>query len=174
MASRRAALALLLLVVALHATDAAEPAARNELSITGLTSELEDAVRSGLTLQQYRDREVSDAQLRRLIGIGEDEARSTLEAWGYYDGKLSHRIETQPGGFHVWFDIEPGEPTLVTESRVTVSGDAANAAGVKTALQAFTPRVGQRFDHAQYETSKAAVQTALTDNGFLGTRQCFI
>jgi len=169
MASRRAALASLLLV-ALHVTHAAEPPARNELSITGLTSELEDAVRSGLTLQQYRDREVSDAQLRRLIGIGEDEARSTLEAWGYYDGKLSHRIETQPGGFHVWFDIEPGEPTLVTESRVTVSGDAANAAGVKTALQAFTPRVGQRFDHAQYETSKSAVQTALTDNGFLGAR----
>jgi len=37
------------------------------LEINGLKPGLEDAVRSGLTLQQYRDRAVSEAQLRRLV-----------------------------------------------------------------------------------------------------------
>ena len=171
MALPRAAFALLLLAMAVGVAHAADPAPRNRLSIEGLSSELEEAVRSGLTLQQYGDRTVSEAQLKRLVGIGEDEVRSTLEAWGYYDGKVRSRIESQPeGGFHVWFDVAPGEPTLVTESRIEVSGDAGKDSGVATALQAFTPRVGQRFDHAQYEASKTAIEKALADHGFLGAR----
>jgi len=171
MAPPRAALALLLLIMAACVAHAADPAPRNHLSIEGLSSELEAAVRSSLTLGQYGDRPVSEAQLRRLIGIGEDEVRSTLEAWGYYDGKVSNRIETQPdGGFHVWFTVVPGDPILVTESRIDVTGEAGKDSGVASALQAFTPRTGERFDHAQYEAGKAAIEKALADNGFLGAR----
>ncbi len=165
------ALALLVLVAVLPATYAANPPGQLEITLNGLTSPLEAAVRSGLTLQQYHDRTVSNAQLSRLLGIGEDEIRNTLEAWGYYDSKVSSRIEPRAeGGFHATFDITTGEPVLVTESRVSVTGDAAKAPGVASALQAFTPKVGQRFDHAQYEASKSAIETALADNGYLGAR----
>ena len=32
------------------------------------------------------------------------------------------------------------------------------------------PKVGERFDHAQYEASKTAIEKALGDSGFLGAR----
>jgi translocation and assembly module TamA len=167
----RLALAFLVFIVAASGARAAQPAARNELTIDGLTTALEEAVRSGLTLQQYRDREVSDAQVQRLMSIGEDEVRATLEAWGYYDGKVSSRLEARPeGGFHVWFEVTPGEATLVAESLVTVDGAAAQVEAVASAMKAFVPRVGERFDHSQYEASKAAIATALADNGFLGAK----
>jgi len=58
----------------------------------------------------------------------------------------------------------------VTQSSVSVSGEAAKVPVVASALEAFVPRTGERFDHAQYEASKTAVVKALGDSGFLGAK----
>ena len=161
---RRIALACLLLGAPLAAAPADKPPARLELSVHGVRLALEQAILSGLTLHQYRERSVSDTQLRRLVAVGENEVRATLEAWGYYDGKVESRIETRPDGFDVSFEVTPGDPVLVTSSEITVSGEAASDAAVASALKAFVPKVGERFDHAQYESSKTAVESALADH----------
>lgn len=113
---------------------------------------------------------MSESQLKRLLTVGEKEARGTLEAWGYYDGRITSRSEKTGDGYHVWFNVVTGEPVLVAGSSVVVAGDAATAPAVATALAAFAPKVGERFDHAQYEASKAAIETALADSGFLGAK----
>jgi translocation and assembly module TamA len=169
-------LACLALAAPLHAATEAKPQAAPEpttkgleIEIRGLSSALEDAIRSGLTLQQYNDRSVSEAQLRRLLSLGESEARNTLEAWGYYDGKVAGHMEEKPeGGYLAWLDITPGDPVLVTASEVTVSGEAAQDPAVASALKSFEPTVGARFDHARYEASKDTIATALADTGYLG------
>jgi translocation and assembly module TamA len=51
-----------------------------------------------------------------------------------------------------------------------VQGDAAKVPAVASALDAFVPKVGERFDHAQYEASKTAIEKALGDSGFLGAK----
>src|SRR5688572_8726021 len=150
---------------------AASPPVRLELTLTGLDAALEEAVRSGLTLQQYRDRTVSSAQLLRLVAVGEREITATLEAWGYYDGRITHRTEPRPeGGLHVRFEIALGEPTRVVTREIEVSGGAAEARAVASAVKAFEPDVGARFDHAQYEASKTAIENALSDHGYLSAR----
>jgi translocation and assembly module TamA len=152
-------------------TSAGDSAAAVEIAVKGLESDLETAVKSGLTLAQYAECKVSDAQLKRLVNVGEQEIRATLEAWGYYDGKVSSRVDRKPGGaFLVGFEVAPGAPTVVTASEVSVSGDAARDPNVARALAAFRPRIAERFDHAQYEASKAAIETALADNGYLGAK----
>ena len=159
------------LAAAWSTTQAASEAARLELTINGLDAALEEAVRSGLTLQQYRDRSVSSAQLSRLVAVGEREIVATLEAWGYYEGRITSRTEPRAeGGFHVWFEIALGQPVLVVTRRIEVSGDAAEADAVASALKSFEPKAGARFDHAQYEASKTAIQNALSDHGYLGAR----
>jgi translocation and assembly module TamA len=150
---------------------AADDAAGLHLEIDGLKPALEDAVRSGLTLQQYRDRAVSEAQLRRLVARGEQEIAATLEAWGYYSGPVRSQVKANAAGsFDVVYLVDPGAPTLVTESRVAVTGAAAEVPAVASALAAFVPRMGERFDHAQYEASKTAIEKALGDAGFLGAK----
>ena len=100
------------------AAGAEQPEARLGISIQGLDTALEDAVRSSLTLQQYRDRSVSQAQLTRLVTVGETEIRNTLEAWGYYDGKIQSRTETRgERGFEVFFEVNPGDPVRVVAVR---------------------------------------------------------
>jgi translocation and assembly module TamA len=174
--SRIAWTVLLLAVFSSAPTGATFGAARPadtglRLTVNGLKQALEEAVRSGLTLQQYRDRSVSEAQLRRLVARGEEEIRATLEAWGYYGGSIRSRFEPTPtGSFEVVYDVDAGAPTLVRHSEVTVSGEAANAPAVASSIEAFVPKVGERFDHAQYESSKTSIEKALGDSGFLGAR----
>ena len=148
----------------LHAATQPEPPPKGvELQINGLKQALESAVLSGLTLQQYRDRSVSDAQLRRLLSLGETEIRATLEAWGYYDGKVSgHMEETPEGRDRAWFDVTPGEPILVKASEVSVSGDAARVPAVASALEAFVPKLGERFDQRRRQTRMDLHQALLS------------
>jgi translocation and assembly module TamA len=166
----RIALACLLWIATHGVARAADHGTGLNLTIHGLKPALEDAVLSGLTLQQYRDRSVSEAQLRRLVSRGEQEIIATLEAWGHYSGKVESRIEPTGTGFAVVFEVAPGDPVLVSKSEVAVSGEAATVPAVASAIDAFTPRMGERFDHAQYEASKTAVEKALGDSGFLGAK----
>ena len=138
-------LAWLAFVAPIHAATGPEATPKRlQLQINGLKPALESAVLSGLTLQQYRDRSVSDAQLRRLLSLGEAEIRATLEAWGYYDGKVSSHMEDAPEGrYRAWFDVAPGTPILVKSSEVSVSGDAAQVPAVASALKAFVPKCGR-------------------------------
>ena len=167
----RIAVACLVLLASPGLLRAANDAPGLNLKINGLKPGLEDGVRSGLTLQQYLDRSVSEAQLRQLVSRGEVEIVATLEAWGYYSGAVKSEVAPNAvGSFDVVYDVDPGEPTLVTESRVTVDGDAAQVPAVASVLKSFVPRVGERFDHAQYEASKTAIEKALGDAGFLGAK----
>jgi translocation and assembly module TamA len=169
----RAALATALLAVTPEpATARAEsPAARLDIRIQGVDAALEEAVRSSLTLQQYRDRSVSSAQLTRLVSVGEKEIQATLEAWGYYDGRIESRTESRDdGGYRAIFQITPGDPVRVVAREVSVSGEAGSTPAVASVIENFQPRTGERFDHAQYEASKTAVVNALADHGFLGAR----
>ena len=163
-------LAWLAFVAPLHAaTEPEPPPKRLELQINGLKPALESAVLSGLTLQQYRDRSVSDAQLRRLLSSGETEIRGTLEAWGYYDGKVSSHMEQAPEGrYRAWFDVTPGEPILVRSQRSQrVRRRGAGSRPWPRPWKPSCPSWANASITPSTKPSKDAIVTALADNGYL-------
>ncbi len=137
------------------------------LEINGLGEEFEQTARANVTLEQFVGREVSEAQARRLLASGEKQIRHSLEAHGFYDVEVTSRLETQ-SGLRAIYDVTPGRPVLVSSSDVRVAGDAERLPAVQRALREFVPRLRQRLDHESYESSKAAIQNALADHGFLG------
>jgi translocation and assembly module TamA len=166
----RDARALLCLLFALR-LHAAEPEPRGlEVTLNGLDTELTGAVRSHLTLSQYEKREASEAQVRRLLARSDQEIREALEAYGYYEVQVDKRLDHAADHLNAVFDIRSGPPVLVTHREVAVAGPAAQVPAVKKALDTFKPAVGERFDHGAYERSKAALQSALVDSGFLGAQ----
>ena len=159
------ALAVITPVLACSA-HAARRARLNLNAINGLKLRLEEAVRSGLTLQQYRDRAVSEAQLRRLMSMRRRRRSSRRSRPGAITTARSQsRIEPNCGGqFRRGFDVDsgrtdPGHRERRSPSTVT----PPRCPAVASALEAFVPKVGERFDHAQYEASKTAIETALGD-----------
>ena len=66
--------------------------------------------------------------------------------------------------------MTPGEPAIVREAQVEVAGEGKDQRRVAAALAGFVPKVGERFDHATYEASKAVIDTSLRGAGFLDAK----
>ncbi len=145
------------------------PAGAAQLTVTleGLEDELADAARANLTLENYVKREVTPAQVRRFFNGAKKEIRQALEPYGYYNVSVESTLQSTDKGLNALFQVTLGEPVLVKDSTVKVHGAAAQLPSVLHAMQNFKPAVGQRLDHGEYEASKSAIETALTDHGFL-------
>jgi translocation and assembly module TamA len=159
-----AALLGLLFVVPAHAD-------RVSVAVEGVEGEVLESVRASIELRQYEDRDVSAVEVRRLFARAEEQIRQALEPFGYYaadvDGKLAR---PEPGKYQATFRIKPGEPVVVRKERVVVSADAAQLESVKTALDHFQPKSGERLDHGAYERSKQEIQAALANEGFIASK----
>jgi translocation and assembly module TamA len=76
-------------------------------------------------------------------------------------------LQTTDKGLIALFRVTPGEPVTVKSSKIEVTGDGKDLPAVKRAIRRFKPEVGEKFDHGEYEASKAALESAFLNNGFL-------
>lgn len=143
-------------------------AAGVSIEIDGLDDELKAAARASLDLEQYADRDVSPVQVERLMQRGQDQIREALEPYGYYNSHVVGEIAAadDKGQPRVRFKVERGEPVVVKDKSVTVTGAAGELRDVKSALAGFLPREGERMDHGAYEASKNNIDGTLKSAGF--------
>ncbi|MGA8278855.1 MAG: autotransporter assembly complex family protein [Rhodanobacteraceae bacterium] len=140
------------------------------LEVGGVDAALKDAVVAGIEISQYGKRDVSEAQAERLFDHAKAEAKSALEPYGYYNGTVSGELQHKGDNFVAVLKVDPGEPVKVTTLDIAIDGDADGQRAVRRAVAAFAPSKGRRFEHAQYEKSKAAIQTALFGSGYLDAK----
>lgn len=146
-------------------------AAKVKVSIEGLEGPLKDSAEANVTLSEYKDRDVSPAEARRLFETGEKEIRTALEPFGYYQAQVEGELKTpDPDTFEAVYKTKLGDPVIVREARVQVRGNANDIETVKQALKAFAPKVGDRLDHGQYEAGKALIDSRLKTIGYLDAK----
>lgn len=142
-------------------------AAQLTVTLEGIKDELADAARANLTLENYASRDVTAAQIRRLFNGAEKEIQAALEPYGYYNVSVASTLQTTDKGINALFRVTLGEPVTVKSSKIEVTGDGKDMPAVKRAMRRFKPEVGEKFDHGEYEASKAALESAFLNNGFL-------
>lgn len=164
----------LLIAVALCASGAAAQAAQIAgVHVEGLDPAMATNVRTALSLEAAIGKRVSDARLDYLLRVAEDETREALEPFGYYVPEI--RIATDPATLDALGEDTPvrvdiavriGEPVRVRGATVAIEGDGADDRYLKEELDAFTPKVGDVFDHTVYERSKAFITRRLAERGY--------
>jgi translocation and assembly module TamA len=137
------------------------------VQIDGVDGELKAAVNAAAEIALYSGRDVSAAQARRLYDRAPKDIAKALEAYGYYNATASGELKEIAQGFNATVHVNPGEATTVAALTIDVPDPARDEKAVAKALADFAPGKGQRFDHAAYERSKAAVQAALAASGYL-------
>jgi translocation and assembly module TamA len=142
-------------------------AAPLSITIEGLKPELEEAVRANLTLQNYGGRDVSPAQIRRLFNNAEKEIGAALEPYGYYNSQVASTLQPSEKGLNALFRVTLGDPVKVKDQHVVVTGEGAQMRPVERAIRRFNPSKGEQLDHGVYEASKAAVEAALFNAGYM-------
>jgi translocation and assembly module TamA len=138
-----------------------------EVTIAGLSDELQEAAHSNLSLQQYVGRDATPAQIRRLYNSGAEEIRKAVEPYGYYNPKIEANLEETDKGYKAVYKVDLGEPVIVRKRKVDVKGTGADIPTVKRAVRRFKPSEGEKLDHQLYEASKDGVQQALLGAGYL-------
>ncbi len=142
-------------------------AARVDVKLDGIDDDLRTAALGALELQQYTQRDVSSAQVRRLYGRAEEQIQQALEAYGYYNVTVDGDLSSEGENFRATLHVKAGEPVKVTDVDIRIDGETKGLRAVDMARAAFAPQRNQRLDHAEYERSKAAIHAALFSVGYL-------
>ncbi len=142
-------------------------AAHVRVQLDGLDDELSAAALGALELQQYSKREVSRAQVQRLYRRAERQIQRALEPYGYYNVGVVGELANEGEDYRAVFTVKPGDPVKITAVDIHIDGGTEGLRAVDMARAAFSPRQGQRLDHAEYERSKAAIHAALFSVGYL-------
>lgn len=158
---------LLLVALLLVACCGTAWAARVAVQMDGLQGEMAVAANNAVELNQYTGRDVTRRQVRRLFGRAEAQVIKALEPYGYYNAKVNGELRNDGDQFTAILHVETGPPTLVEAISLGISGLDDSLEKVSKVQASFVPKQGQRLDHSEYERSKAAITTALTNVGYL-------
>jgi translocation and assembly module TamA len=163
--SRR--LSLVLLPLLLLATQAH---AGVKLSVDGVADPLKAAVISGMELSQYANRDITAAEVTRLVERAQDQVRSALQPYGYYDASVTDDIKQLGKDWQVTLHVKPGEPVKVTRVELQLDKDAAAIAPIRRASRTIERLKGKTLDHGAYDAARDALSAQLAANGFLDAR----
>ena len=142
-------------------------AAQVSVQLEGLSGDAEASVVDALEIDHYKDRQVSRAQVRRLYARAEEQIRTALEPYGFYNVVIDGELKTSGENFIAVLKVTPGPPTVVKALEITLSEGSEGVTTVDRARARFEPHLNQSLDHAAYERSKGDIQGALFGSGFL-------
>ena len=163
-----AAAAALLLALLPAASGAAETI---RIVIEGVDRALADNVRSYLSLTRYAERtDLTDTQVRRLADRAVDEAADALRPFGYYDPQVRSRTVRDDATWIVRLRIKPGEPVLLGDVAIEVTGAGSEDGNLAQVIDASTVRSGARLDHPAWEKLKTDLLRTAIENGYLDAK----
>lgn len=157
-------------IVLLLGATAALHAGSLTVNLDGIDGEMKDAALAASGMAPYTNRDVSAAQAHQLYERAPERIAAALEPYGYYNAKVDGELNGTPQGWSAVLHVHAGEPTTVATFELALPDPARGEKSVRKALYTFTPKQGQRLDHAAYEKSKTAVQAALLASGYLDAK----
>ncbi|HET7663063.1 MAG TPA: autotransporter assembly complex family protein [Rhodanobacteraceae bacterium] len=140
------------------------------LHVKGLNDTLTAAVVSTVQLSQYKNHQVTEAQVRHLFAQAPDQVQAALRPYGYFDARVDGNIKQVGDDWDVTLDVDPGEPVRVTAVHIAVPDKAAKLPPVHHAIRRFKPDKGDILNQGQYTASRDAINAAIVANGFLDAR----
>jgi translocation and assembly module TamA len=142
------------------------------VKINGLDETLERHVRSAIALPESKTSgaAISEGRLSYYVNNINAMVEDSLEPLGYYQAKVSSRIERDQDRVQLIIDVQLGDAIRVRNLQVKVEGPAADDRVIGFWLEGFEPRQGQVFSHGLYESNKASITQALLDRGYFEQR----
>ena len=128
---------------------------------------LKELLERNLELRRYRDvADLDDAEIARLVVLGEKDARELLATQGYFDPRVT--IAREPGArTTLVVTVDPGQRTTVREADVAFEGDIAASTDAQAIAQRDAIRgdwslpPGQPFTQSGWDRAKAEAMRAL-------------
>ncbi len=145
-----------------------------QLNIQGVEGELLNNVRAYLAIAQLKaDEPVSVTRIKRLFKQSEKQARTALQALGYYRPLIETRLTPPKDAQTVWqvlIDIQPQAAIRLQQVEIKLLGDAQHDPAFQTLLQALPLQVGAVTRHDEYELSKKRLRDLAETRGYFDAK----
>ena len=141
-----------------------------QLTVDGVDDPLKAAVVAGVSLSQYANRDVSEAQVQRLYDRAGAEVDSALRPYGYYDAHATGTIEQVGKDWRIHLHVTPGPAVKVTSIDVQLDARAAALRPIRAARRQLDKLKGERLDDHAYDAARDGLNNALTANGYLDAK----
>jgi len=163
----------ILALAACSALAAQAATARIRVDIEGVDGAARRNVLALLSVERYKDRErIEPDAVNRLFRRVDDEVRSALRPFGYYEPKIDATLasEDKERNWVVRIRVDPGPPVIVDTVEVAVHGPGAEDEVFRRILAQPPIARGARLEHAAYEELKGSLQRAAATYGYLDAR----
>lgn len=138
-----------------------------KLEVNGVDSALERNVELHVEQLALSSRKDAQRQRGRIIR----EARKALAALGHYDARVTFTLSPpEQKRAKLTLDIEPGQPVLWQDTRVTFSGPGADDPLFSQVVQQHGPKPGDVLDHQVYENLKKELRAQSLAHGYFDYR----
>lgn len=140
-----------------------------DIDIPDRSEEIQNNVRTFLSLTRYKDRDdVTPETMTRLERRIEPEVRKALEPLGYYAPKVTHEVKhLSEKEWRVIIHITPGRPVRLSEVTIDINGPGKDDAAVKAILARRELKPGLRMNHGRYDRVKDSLLRAANNHGYL-------
>ncbi|MFO1408983.1 MAG: BamA/TamA family outer membrane protein [Steroidobacteraceae bacterium] len=148
-------------------------AARIRVDVEGVDGAVRRNVLALLSVERYKDRErIEPDAVNRLFRRVDDEVRSALRPFGYYEPKVDAALtpEDRERDWRVHIRIDTGPAIRVATVDVVVRGPGAEDEAFSGIVAAPGMRDGERLEHAAYEQLKGRLLRAASTYGYLDAR----
>jgi translocation and assembly module TamA len=140
-----------------------------ELVVSGLAGDTLKNVQDTLVLPPglVRNGKVDQLWLERFAKQAEDETRSALEPFGYYNPLVTVSTEPAGAGYRLLVQVRPGEPVYLREVTVNIAGAGSASPPLRELVAAFPLHQGDILLQQRYEEAKATLKSRAQDLGYL-------
>lgn len=139
-----------------------------EVTVKGIDGRLYKNVMARLAINLQKDSErLRPKTIRRLHRQAKEDIRSALAPLGYYNPKISSRLEGEGEAFKAEYIIDKGPPVIVDTVDVEVSGGGRGNAQLLQAAAEFPVNVGKVLDQSRYEQGKKQLVYEALSEGYL-------
>jgi translocation and assembly module TamA len=139
-----------------------------EVNITGVGDEIETNIRATLDIVRHADREdLSDAAIHRLHVRARSQIRDAMRPFGYYRPRIDHSLERRNGRWIATYRIERGEPVIVSEVDIRLTGEGAEEPALLEIVREREIRQGRRLRHTEHDRLRNSLQSTAQMLGYI-------
>lgn len=162
---------LALLAVLACAWPWAPAAAQIQVQIAGVDGEIEANIRASLDVVRHGTREdLSEAAVRRLHARARRQIREAMRPFGFYRPRIEPQLERRNGEWRAIFQIDPGEPVLVTEIDVRIMGEGSEEPRFLEVIAQSPIRTDRRLRHEEHDRLRNNLQATAAMLGYFEAR----
>jgi translocation and assembly module TamA len=136
-----------------------------DVQIQGLEGRLRDNVRATLSVLHAAS-DVTPERIRFLHSRAEDEIRTALQPFGYYEPVIQSSLVPVGDDWQARYVVDPGPRVRVASVDVQVLGAGAADSSFVAVAAAFPVAAGDPLDHAAYERGKSKLYDYAARHGY--------